>query len=125
MTKRLVTLNEVLELLDRVVKREGSNTMRTCRYVAGPYGHIRPWCIAGCVLAELGISVEVLTQMPNVSVASLFGNYPGSAWDVLEFTPGALDVLAVAQGRQDCGLSWVTALEVAQDRATTYWMGEE
>lgn len=81
-------------------RRYGPDT-ESCEYVVMG----EPACIAGAVLARLGINVH---RLPNCTVRTLVDTGD------LSFTDGgALDVLAIAQSAQDARYSWGDSLAIA------------
>lgn len=104
--KITVDADRVLELLELVVGREGPDTVREGRYVRNG----EPFCIAACVLNELGVPRVTLAWEEGRSVHRFRHLVNG-----VVFTDGAMDTLRAAQIHQDYGDTWGSALEYARD----------
>lgn len=115
-----ITATDALELLTRVVKREGRDTIRRCRYVVLNEDHGQcPHCIVACMFVEAGVHPAALSAFEGKTLDELYHNN----WliDVVDLSPDAVSILAEAQEAQDNRLSWGEALAAA--RRTAWKLG--
>jgi hypothetical protein len=104
--KRIVTADEIVMILERVVEREGVNTRRQCKYVVDDTPH----CIAACAYVELGVSVATLKMFEHKTVWFIGAYIPGGP----ELDAQAVKALDSAQFAQDSNRTWGEALESAR-----------
>jgi len=102
----VITVPEVMELLELVVEREGEDIKRECRYVVDGKAH----CIAACVLAEAGMPVDAFAEFEGKSVFYMGTRVLGG----FTLTQNAAEILDVAQYAQDENKTWGDALEAAR-----------
>lgn len=115
MTEQMTAL-DALNALAVVVKREGRDTVRDCHYaIDDEEGWPVPHCIVGCVLADKGVSIDVLAAMPSTTLDGLCE--AGELDQIIDLAPDAVKILRTAQERQDVRMSWGKALAAARRRA--------
>jgi len=109
-----ITAERALELLEHVVAKHGRDTKRGCVYVTWEDNELVPWCIVGCVFAEVGVPLSRLEGCGS-NVYSLWES--GSLSDVVDLSYGVASILRAAQRVQDMNETWGRALAEARRRA--------
>jgi hypothetical protein len=109
-----ITVGRALELLERVVEKHGPDTTRSCAYVVRRDDELVPWCIAGCVFAEVGVPLDDLYGQTK-TVFTLWES--DELDDVVDLAPHAALILNIAQRIQDENSSWGEALDAARQKA--------
>lgn len=113
-----IDFDEALTLLDNAVKDRGENYIykrivphARCAYFHGE----EPGCIVGYVLAQKGLTAEDLTGLTRggyermtTGVADLFDD------GLIEGSQKTLDLLEMAQQKQDDGWAWGFAVRYAK-----------
>lgn len=123
---RIIQVSEALDLLRQVVNEKGHDYRYTAEFAEcvnfidpelNPESDLpqgAPACVAGHVYAKLGLG---LGQVGNSSVgAAVFKLVSGHA--LVQFTPEAAFVLAVAQSIQDKGGTWGEAFSAVENLGT-------
>jgi hypothetical protein len=104
----VITPPEVMELLTRVVEREGADVKRECKYVVDGKAH----CIAACVLVEAGMPLDVFAEFEGKSVF-----YMGTrVLAGFTLTQDTAEILDAAQYEQDNNKTWGAALVAARGK---------
>lgn len=106
-----VTAERALEVLTRVVKREGRDTIRRCEYVTS-VGEPKPLCIAAHVMVEVGVPIEVVASLGSDTFDGVVRK--GRLADFVDFSDDAMQIVERAQFTQDKAESWGRALAHAR-----------
>lgn len=102
----MVDATMMLDALNDVVRERGRDTKRQCLYVVND----APYCIAACVLAKFGVTVEQLKKFGSSRIRLV---NPSLLLPVA-LTREATDILESAQFSQDAGQNWGVALTSAK-----------
>lgn len=115
-----LTYDETVKILREVVAEKGEDYVypgaakndipgARCKYFENDG---TPSCIVGHVLARYGLTLEELTDVHNAWTT------PAKLLDLglISTTPRVIELLAVAQGKQDFGSPWRVALDNALSR---------
>jgi hypothetical protein len=113
-----INTERAVELLEEAVKAKGTeHVVFQCQYFSDETGD--PLCIVGYGLHSLGITLPDLIPTSTDGAAANGTDIEELKVTGVEFTNDAREVLSVAQGAQDYGESWGTALDQAKERAYT------
>ncbi len=96
---------------DYIYEVPGSQCVNTVEYSDGD---IQPSCIVGCILVAAGVDVRVLHDQASTSAVS-DAIYALGRDTEIEATRKAEYFLEGLQARQDCGVPWGTAFNLAVD----------
>lgn len=109
--------NKAIELLNNAVAEKGED-YRYMQDATGGCQYVRdgaPSCIVGHALHEAGVDLDLLAAYDRREGGMLIGRVIREGIHGYEFTEGAIRLLRFAQGKQDDGVLWGTAVNSAID----------